>query len=661
MAEIFEASPSYDDRVDTEADISSWQAARLLARTLEMLGEVKYLFAATFGLGVVRWFVALYMPWLAKIVVDQVLLQKPFGTTEVRFPPFMDPVLGLTQGLMPMDIMLVLTLIYLGLLTLFGLRGPEEGGPPVAQGSDAASQSENAVSGDGNFRGGFWGILEMHVHIRMFQRLSNGLRQRLFARLTHLPMASLEDQRVGDSVYRVMHDTSQLPGIYAQLWIIPFFAMLGAFASLWMMKYSYGEVAPELVWISWSMLPIAMIVTFPMSRIVRRTNHAKRAAGAASTNSLEETMNNIGAVQSLGGFDREKDRFASRMEESLLRERYAFIVGIGMYVIGVGALIFASAWVTVIVTDEIIDGRLTPGDFAVLLGLYWALAEAAMGIGTFWIRVQGHAAALRRVYFYLDYADENAPQGTAQVEGIRQGVRFRDVSFAYVDGSTALSHVNLEFRTGEMVAVVGPTGAGKTTLAYMIPGFLTPTSGRVEIDGQDVTNLDIDSLRAQVSYVFQEHFFLAETIRENLMMANRNATEADLRSVLSTAGCDEFLDGLSNGLETILGRGGDTLSVGQQQRLSIARGLLRNTPILILDEPTAALDPRTENALVEALQKAKQDRLVAVIAHRLSTIRRADRIVFLEQGEVKDVGPHDELMADANSRYRHFVELQSGT
>ena len=339
MADIFDAPQAYDDRVDTDADISSWQAAKLLARTLEMLGEVKYVFAATFGLGVVRWFVALYMPWLAKIVVDQVLLQKPFDTTAVRFPPFMDPVLSLTRGLEPIDIMLVLVMIYFGLLTLFGLRGPEEGGPPVAQGSDAASQSENAVSGDGNFRGGFWGIFEMHVHIRMAQRLSNGMRQRLFARLTHLPMVSLEDQRVGDSVYRVMHDTSQLPGIYAQLWIIPFFALLGAFASLWMMQYSYGDVAPELVWITWSMLPIGMIVTFPASRLVRRTNHAKRAAGAASTNSLEETMANIGAVQSLGGFERERDRFAARMEESLLRERYAFIVGVAMYVVGVGALI----------------------------------------------------------------------------------------------------------------------------------------------------------------------------------------------------------------------------------------------------------------------------------------------------------------------------------
>ncbi len=659
MTDIFEASRTYDDRLDTEADISSLQAARLLVRTLEMMREVKYLVAATFGLGAVRWFMLLFMPWIAKIVVDQVLLQKPFGTTDVRFPPFMDPVLAATSGLGPMEIMLVITSIYLGLLLLFGLRGPEEGGPPVTQGTDAASQSENAVSTEGNFRGGFLGILEMHVHIRMAQRLSNGMRQQLFARLTHLPMASLEDQRVGDSVYRVMHDTSQLPGIYSELWIIPFFALLGAFAALWMMGYSYGDVAPELIWISWAMLPIGMIITFPASRLVRRTNQAKRAAGAASTNALEETMSNIGAVQSLGGFDRERDRFESRVDESLMRERYAFLVGIAMYVLGFGSLIFASAWVTVLITDEIIDGRMTPGDFFVLLGLYWQLAEAAIGIGTFWIKVQGHAAALRRVYFYIDYVDENEPQGKRQIDGVSEGVRFRDVSFAYPDGQRALSHVNLDLPIGELVAVVGPTGAGKTTLAYMIPGFLAPTSGRVEIDGQDVTDLDLDSLRSLVSYVFQEHFFLAESIRENLLLANRAATEEDLQRALASAGCTEFLDRLPDGLDTVLGRGGDTLSVGQQQRLSIARGLIRETPTLILDEPTAALDPRTENALVTALEGAKTDRLVVVIAHRLSTIRRADRIIFMEEGAVADVGSHEELMADPNGRYRHFVELQS--
>jgi ABC-type multidrug transport system fused ATPase/permease subunit len=160
--------------------------------------------------------------------------------------------------------------------------------------------------------------------------------------------------------------------------------------------------------------------------------------------------------------------------------------------------------------------------------------------------------------------------------------------------------------------------------------------------------------------VFQEHLLLSESIRDNLLLANPAASEAEMMNALETAGCMEFIESMPDGIDSVLGRSGDTLSVGQQQRLSIARGLVRDARILILDEPTAALDPRTEGQLVASLRAAAQDRLVIVIAHRLSTIRRADRIVFLEEGEIRDVGNHEELMANPDSPYRTFVELQSG-
>ena len=164
-----------------------------------------------------------------------------------------------------------------------------------------------------------------------------------------------------------------------------------------------------------------------------------------------------------------------------------------------------------------------------------------------------------------------------------------------------------------------------------------------------------------MSYVFQEHLLLNESIRGNLLLANPAATEADIRDACDAAGASEFIERLADGLDTRLGQSGDTLSVGQKQRLCIARGLIRNTRILILDEPTAALDPETENSLVHALRRATEGRLVIVIAHRLSTIRQADRIVFLDNGEIREVGTHEAMMADPASPYRRFVELQGGS
>ncbi|HCP49015.1 MAG TPA: hypothetical protein DIT73_02200, partial [Gammaproteobacteria bacterium] len=300
----------------------------------------------------------------------------------------------------------------------------------------------------------------------------------------------------------------------------------------------------------------------------------------------------------------------------------------------------------------------TPGDFFALIGILVAIFYAAGELGDTWIFVQEPAAALRRVFFFIDQERDEDAHGEEEIGTLSEGVAFENLSYQYPDGSTALKDIDLELPTNSFVAIVGPTGAGKTSLAYMIPALLRPTRGRVLIDGRDITRIDLDSLRRQVTYVFQEHLLLSESIRDNLGMANPDATEQQLTAALSTAGCMDFIASMPQGIDTVLGRSGETLSVGQQQRLSIARGLIRNSQILILDEPTAALDPIAENRLVDALTEVSKDRLVVVIAHRLSTIRRADRIVFMDQGGVLEVGTHEILMADDESQYRQYVMLQ---
>ena len=193
----------------------------------------------------------------------------------------------------------------------------------------------------------------------------------------------------------------------------------------------------------------------------------------------------------------------------------------------------------------------------------------------------------------------------------------------------------------------------------MLPGYIRPNTGTIKFDNQDVSNVPVNQIREKVTYVFQEHMLFSESIRSNLLLAKPDATEEDLLSACKMAGATDFLEDLPQGLDTNVGKSGDTLSVGQKQRLSIARGILRDTPVLILDEPTAALGPKTENMLVSGLRQFARNRLVIVIAHRLSTIKEADRIIFLDDGKVLDIGDHDTLMKNEQGQYRRFVELQT--
>ncbi len=649
----------FDDRIDTETDMTTAEALTVIGRCFKLLAEVRGLLCAKFLMQLGLVFPVLLLPWMAKIVVDNAILGLPLGGTAVVYPPFMNPILALVEGRDAIDIMLTLTTIYFVMLVTIGSRAGGTGAG-LLQGRDAATQAEGMISAGNSAGNGLWGIAEFMVHMRLTQTVANRLRSRLFDRLTRLPMTVLDDQRIGDSVFRVLYDAPSAPDLAYRLSFIPFFMLLSALINLYILQYSFGEVAPELVWIAWAAVPVAFITTFPFSGALRRTNQNKRAAGAATTNTMEESMSNVGAVQSLGAAEQEKQRFAERSAHTFLRERYAMAVIIAGALLAGAAFGIAGIYVAIMTTNQIIDGVMSPGDFAVLMGVYYGIAAPAAYFGGIWIKLQETIAPVRRVFFFLDYTSEDDRVGTVHLDRIQDGVQLQDVGFEYPDGNRALSNINLDLNIGEMVALVGPTGAGKTSLAYMIPSLLLPTTGRVLIDGNDITDVDIDSLRRQVTYVFQEHTLLSESIRENLLLAQPDASEEQMMAALTDAGCMEFINNLPDGIDTELGRSGDTLSVGQQQRLSIARGLVRDGSILILDEPTAALDPATENQLVASLREAARERLVIVIAHRLSTIRRADRIVFLEDGEIKDVGDHDALMANPDSPYREFVELQAG-
>ena len=647
----------FDDRIDVQSDLNTLEALRVIGRSLRQFAAVKGLFGLKLILELGLIVPGLYVPWLGKIVVDNVIQQNPFHTTEISYPPFMDPILAVVEQQDPMEIMLTISIILVAGLVLVGMRSLTLSAS-LLQGQDAATQAENQISASYSGGGGLWGIAAFMVGVRLTQRLANQLRTRLYERLSRLPMAVLDDQRIGDSIYRVMYDVPMAPDLFHQITIVPFLMALNAAINLYILQYSYGDVSPELIWIAWATVPAAFLITFPFSGAVRRTSQNKRAAGAATTNSMEESVTNVAAVQSLAATGQQSDRFAERSEHSFLRERYYMAVVIACALIFAGVAGIAGIYVLVLVTDNIIDGVMSPGDFLVLLGVYASIVTPAGYLGAYWIKIQDVIAAVRRVFFFLDFESEEDRAEGAQCERIEREVQLENVGFVYPNGTVALENINLTFRIGEIAAIVGPTGSGKTTLAYLIPSLLLPSEGKVRIDGVDANTFDLASIRKHVAYVLQEHTFLSNTIRHNLLLANPAATEEQINEALEMAGCMEFISKLERGLDTRLGRGGDTLSVGQQQRLSIARGLVRDSKILILDEPTAALDPNTERSLMNSLRAASANRLVIVIAHRLSTIRQADQIAFIENGRVLEVGTHDSLMNNPASPYREYVELQ---
>ena len=650
----------YDDRIDVDTDLTLADTFVLIGRSIGLLVKVKRIFAYKFIFATVALLPALILPWLLKIAVDQVILQQPMDPS-VRFPPFLDPFLNLIQGMTPNEIMIALTTLSLALLVLFGMRAmpsiqTERGGLP--EGHDAATQSEQALSAGGSQTSGIWGLLETLLTIRMTQKLANSLRTSLMGRLTRLEMTTLDDQRIGDSVYRIMYDAPMLPEICYKLTVAPLLLLFGAVFSLWMIQYSYGSIAPEIVWLAAALMPMTLLLTAPLSGIARRVNQASRAAGASTTNQIEQSVDNISAVQSLGGSQVESENFASKSKESFKRHRVTFLVDLAAVALSYAALIIALCLAFILTTDKIIAGSLSPGDYAVLTGFFFLLGTNARLAGKYWIELQRNVAAVRRVFFFIDYTTELHDQ-SVPLATIEKSVELERVGFAYPDGTQVLRDISLSLPLGELVAIVGPTGAGKTTLAYLLPGYIKPSQGKIRFDDLDLMDVGVDEIRKQVTYVFQEHMLLSESIRDNLLLANPDASQAQMLEACRIAGAMDFIEQMPDGIDTIIGKGGDTLSVGQKQRLSIARGIVRDTPVLVLDEPTAALDPKTENALVEALRNTAKGRLVVVIAHRLSTIREADRIIFLEDGQVRDVGNHEALMAQPASAYRKFVELQN--
>ena len=649
---------SYDDVVDVHTDLTAADVFRILGRCLVYIRPHWRLFALKFGLMLGSFAPLLVVPWPIKILVDHVVLQHPLAESTIRFPPFFEPFVTAVAGLDSSGLLLATLALLGGLVVLFGAgTGDPRGNLAfLAQGQDTATQSENLISAGWSMAGGAWGLADLLCNIRLVQRVTDSFRTHLFHRLIRLPMPVLDDQRIGDSIYRTMYDAPSIQGICFDITLMPVVSILGAAVSVYVMHYSFGHIIPELIWLAMATMPLALLFTAPLAGLARRASQASRSSGTATTNRIEENTANMIAVQSHGAEDKQREEFSGASADSFRRYRHVVAVGIAIDVASSLALLGVGVWTFLLVTEEIIGGKLLPGDFIVVLGLFFTVAGASITFGRLWVDFQNNAAGVRRVFFFIDLpGDGDATASPSPKRRLREAITFDNVGLVYPDGRQALTGVSFEARLSQTVALVGPTGAGKTSLAYLVPGFLQPTSGRVLFDGVDIRDIDPAATRDQVSYVFQEHLLFSETVLDNLRLGRPEATEVELQQAARMGGAHEFIEALPDGYQTVLAGGGGRLSVGQKQRLSIARGLVRDTPVLILDEPTAALDPDTESALVDALNQIKQNRIVFLIAHRLSTVATADLVVFMDDGHIVESGSPAELMAKPDGAFRRFA------
>ena len=643
--------------------ISSRETLVLLGRSLRYVWPYRRQIAVKLGLTLVGLSVVLFLPWPIKILIDHVVLGLPVGSSPTPYPVYVQWFVDLLDGMRPLEIVwAVVGASVVGIVLIGGFGGGvarDNASGGLSEGLDTATQSENQANESGSRVAGLLGLFEFRYQLRITHRINHALRTLIFGRVMAWPLVRFADASVGDAVYRTMYDTPAISRVCYDILVLPAANLFVIATVIWTTAVSFSAV-PSVIVVACLAAPMVLLSTLLMTGITRRRALASRAAGATTTATVEEGMSNVVAVQSLGADERQRDDFALASGRSFQRFRGYMLMTLLLLAVQatVGSgLVF---YVFFDICAAIVEGRMSAGDFSVVYAYFLQLVYNVSGLGSMWFNLQNNVSGMKRVFEVADSTVDADRQGGRAIEGPIGRVTADRASFRYPDGTEALRDVSLEGHVGEVVALVGATGAGKSTLAYLIAGFVQPREGAILYDGVDARDLSVEALRRQVAFVFQEPFVFDDTAAANIRMNNPTATDAQVAAIARTAGALDFIEALPEGFRTRLGRAGSRLSVGQKQRLAIARGMASPAPVLVLDEPTAALDPETENVLVEALKAERERRLLVVIAHRLSTIRAADRICFLDQGRIVETGSHDQLMAKPDGAYRRFVDLQVG-
>ena len=487
------------------------------------------------------------------------------------------------------------------------------------------------------------------------QKVTNAVKIGLFEKLVTMDSKFFDENSSGIVLTRFLSDPETASrGILDNIKAFVT-AVCGAIALVGVMLYNSWILAlVGVVVLFIAFLPVALI----RKRIKSASNKNMKIGGDLTTN-FNETYsgNKIMTAYNLNKY--QLDKFVQNIHDMFdvnmsLVKRSAWMSPIMYLIASVGiALVFGFG------TYLVISGQMTGGGLASFVTSLLLLYKPVKTMGNTLTTLQTLFVALGRTFELFDMRPEIVDRENAHtLECVKEGVTFDNVSFEYEEGIPVLKNINFNVKVGETLALVGNSGGGKSTIANLIPRFYDVKSGSVQIDGTDVRDFTLESLRKNISIVFQDNFLFSGTIRENLLMGNFNATDEDIQRVVQAAHLDDFLNELPDGLDTLLGERGTTLSGGQRQRVAIARAMLKDAPIIILDEATSALDNESEAIVQKALENLMANKTVFVIAHRLSTIHNADRIAVINEGELVELGSHDELMRLQNGRYRLLYEMQ---
>jgi ATP-binding cassette subfamily B protein len=490
-------------------------------------------------------------------------------------------------------------------------------------------------------------LVERHIVVR--------LRSQVYDKLQRLSFQFFDANASGSIINRVTGDSRAVANFVNNVLIQSIIMLLSLAVYLAYML----AIHPKLTLACLATTPLLWVIAATFSRLVQPAYIRNRELVDDMVLTLAETVQGI---QTIKGFAREGEQFArfqtanravKDQQQSIFRRVSVFVPSIGFLTkINIVVLLAYGGHL-------VIGGELPLGTgMIVFAGLLQQFSGQISNIAQIANTVQQSLTGARRVFEVLDApVTIVSPANPVRLQRARGEVRFDNVSFAYNPSEPVLEDVSFETRAGECIAISGATGAGKTTLLSLIPRFYDPTRGRVLVDGTDARQLDLDDLRRNVGVVFQESFLFSNTVAANIAFGHPNASREEIEQAAKIAAAHEFIVELPQGYDTLLGEGGKDLSGGQRQRLAIARAVLLNPSILLLDDPTAAVDPETEAEIMRAIENAMRSRTTFIVAHRLSTLRRADRILVMEQGRIVQTGRHEELVRAAGP-YQRAAEVQ---